>query len=77
MVKRPKRPGDFAQRAKLIIDIATGQVAETPAPKETKLTRRARKGGRKGGSARAAKLTPEQRAEIARIAASARWKKSR
>jgi hypothetical protein len=32
-------------------------------------------GGLKGGKARAAKLTPEQRAEIARKAAAARWKK--
>jgi hypothetical protein len=35
-----------------------------------------RRGGLKGGKARAKALTPEQRAEIARAAASARWKKS-
>ena len=34
-----------------------------------------RLGGLKGGKARAEKLTPEQRKEIARIAASARWRK--
>ena len=34
-----------------------------------------RLGGLKGGKARAAKLTPEQRAEIARKAAAARWAK--
>ena len=34
-----------------------------------------RLGGKKGGKARAEKLTPEQRSEIARLAASARWKK--
>ena len=34
-----------------------------------------RLGGQKGGKARAAKLTPEQRSEIARKAASARWAK--
>lgn len=34
-----------------------------------------RKGGRKGGPARAAKLTPEQRKESARQAARARWEK--
>jgi hypothetical protein len=33
-----------------------------------------RKGGLKGGKARAAKLTAEQRSEIAKRAASARWK---
>jgi hypothetical protein len=32
-------------------------------------------GGAKGGAARAMKLTPEQRTEIAKLAASARWKK--
>ncbi|MEW6405429.1 MAG: histone H1, partial [Chloroflexota bacterium] len=36
-----------------------------------------RLGGLKGGKARAEKLTPEERAEIARIAAQARWKKSK
>jgi hypothetical protein len=34
-------------------------------------------GGRKGGKARAEKLTPEQRSEIARKAANARWAKKR
>jgi hypothetical protein len=33
-----------------------------------------RKGGLKGGKARAEKLTPEQRKEIAKKAAEARWK---
>jgi len=32
-------------------------------------------GGKKGGAARAAALTPEQRYEIAKTAAGARWKK--
>lgn len=34
-------------------------------------------GGMKGGAARAAKMTPEERAESARKAATARWKRSR
>jgi hypothetical protein len=34
-----------------------------------------RKGGKKGGPARAAKLTPEQRSESARKAVRARWAK--
>lgn len=71
-VKRPKRPRDPAQLAKLIVDIATGEVEEgEPSAKEV----RARKAGAKGGPARARALTPEQRAEIARTAAAARWKK--
>ncbi len=69
---RKKRPRDVSQRAKLIVDIATGEADD---PEETGLTRRASAGGRKGGPARAAKLTAEQRSEIARVAASARWKK--
>jgi len=36
-----------------------------------------RRGGLKGGRARAEKLTPEERKEIARKAAKARWDKSR
>ena len=36
-----------------------------------------RKGGKKGGFARAAKLTPAQRSESARKAVQARWAKSR
>jgi hypothetical protein len=72
--RRLKRPRDPIQLGKLIVDIATGQVQE---PEETKTTKRAQAAGKKGGPARAASLTPEERAEIARIAASARWKKSR
>jgi hypothetical protein len=71
--KHSKRPRDPNQLAKSIIDIATGQTAE---PAETGPTKRARAGGAKGGPARAKSLTPEQRSEIARAAASARWKKS-
>ncbi len=36
-----------------------------------------RKGGKKGGPARAAKMTPEQRSESARKAVNARWAKER
>jgi hypothetical protein len=37
---------------------------------------RGKAGGPKGGRARAMRLTPKQRAEIARVAARTRWKKS-
>ncbi len=73
MAKQPKRPRDPNQLAKMIVDIATGDVSE---PEETAFAKRASKAGNKGGPARAASLTPEQRSEIARAAASARWKKS-
>jgi hypothetical protein len=70
--KRLKRPRDPIQLGKLIVDIATGQIRE---PEETPAEKRARKAGRKGGAARAKKLTPAERSEIASVAASARWKK--
>jgi len=69
---RKKRPRDTSQLAKSIVDIATGEVDE----KETELTIKRRKAGKRGSKARAKALTPEQRSEIARLAAQARWKKS-
>jgi hypothetical protein len=73
MATHPKRPKDPFELAKLIGDIATGNAVETP-PK--KVTERATKGGTKGGPARARALTAQQRADIARAAAQARWKKT-
>jgi hypothetical protein len=73
--KRPKRPTDIVQRGKLIGDLLTGQ-AEEVAPKPLNPAHEfARKGGLKGGKARAAKLSPDARAVIAKKAAEARWKK--
>ena len=70
---RPKRPRDTNQLAKRIVDIATGEVDETPTPEEA----RARKAGKAGGRARAKSLTPERRSEIAKRAAEARWKEDK
>jgi hypothetical protein len=72
-----KRPRDSNQLAKLITDIATGQVEDTSADdgKNAAAVELGRKGGLKGGRARAEKMTPEQRSEAARRAAQARWKK--
>jgi len=75
---KPKRPRDTNQLAKSIVDLTTGE-AEEENPDEGKdpaAVALGRKGGLKGGKARATKLTPEQRSEIARLAAEARWKKS-
>jgi len=72
MTKAPQRPRDLNAWAKRMVDIATGEV-EDPLKKPT--VRRAQKAGQKGGPARARVLTPEQRSEIARTAAAARWKK--
>ncbi len=62
-----KRPKDFNQRAKNIVDLATGQITEKN-PNEGKnpaAVSLGRLGGLKGGKARADKLTPEKRKEIA------------
>ncbi len=68
-----KRPADVIGNAVKVMRIATGEEADDlpDAGKEY-----ARKGGLKGGVARAKALTPKQRAEIAKAAAEARWKKS-
>lgn len=78
MSKISKRPRDANQLAKLIVDIATGQATEPDSPepeKDTAAVSLGRRGGMKGGRARADKLTPEERSEIARSAASKRWAK--
>ena len=70
-----KRPRDPNQLAKLIADIATGEVAETKTDdgKDPAAVALGRKGGLKGGDARAKKLTALERSEIAKKAAAARW----
>lgn len=77
MAKTPQRPRDPNQLAKLIADIATGDAAD-PHPDAGKLpaaVELGRRGGLKGGAARAASLTDERRSEIARKAAATRWHK--
>jgi hypothetical protein len=74
MTEHPKRPRDPAQLAKLIVDIATGEVEDRePTPDEQGKDPAAAALGSKGGKARAAKMTAEQRSEIARAAAKKRW----
>ncbi|MBX3508496.1 MAG: RNA-binding protein [Parvibaculum sp.] len=73
--KKPKRPRDTNQLAKLIADIATGEKEDAPEPQESSMAKLGREGGLKGGKARAASLTPEQRREIAQKAAKSRWSK--
>jgi hypothetical protein len=77
---KKKRPCDAAQLAKLVVDIATGEVEDRePTPEELGRDPAAvalgRKGGLKGGKMRAAKMSAEQRVDIARKAAKARWGK--
>lgn len=75
---RLKRPRDPAQLAKLMIDIASGEVEDrAPTPEEQGKNSAAATLGQRGGSARAKKLNPERRVEIARLAAKARYAKER
>lgn len=71
---------DMNQVAKRILDEATGDEPKTEAPPQPAKKNKAavalgKLGGVKGGAARAASLTPEQRSEIAKKAAAGRWKK--
>ena len=76
MKKAKKLPADTNKRAKSIVDIATGEDTENVKDKiKTAAAILGRKGGLKGGVARAKILTPEQRKEIAQKAAAARWGK--
>jgi len=77
MNKHPKRPRDPAQLAKLIVDIATGEVEDRKqTPEEQGKNTAAATLGRKGGVARAKSMTPHERTEVARKAAQERWKKN-
>ena len=73
MAKHPKRPRDPNQLARLIVGIASGEVAQDKPAPLTPAQEFARSGGLKGGAARREALTPERRAEIARKAAESRW----
>ena len=71
-----KRPAlDLNQLGKRMLDEATGEAPKTPPPakKNVAAVELGKLGGKKGGAARAAKLTAEQRSEIAHKAASSRW----
>ena len=70
----PTRPRDVNQLAKMIVDLSTGEIDEKP---ESVKAQSGRKGGLKGGKARAESLTPKKRSEIAKKAALARWKSAK
>ena len=73
--KRLRRPRDPIQLGKLIVDIATGQVRRP----ELRLSQKQvppSKIAKKGGKARAVKLTAKRRREIAQQAAQTRWNQS-
>jgi len=71
-----KRPRDPAQLAKQVFDIAIGEAEDTISESKRHPSKR-RAGGLKGGKARAKRLTPEQRKEIAIVAAKQRWQQDK
>jgi len=74
------RPRDPNQLGKLIVALSLGEADEAPEPvaadtgKDPAAVALGRKGGLKGGAARAKALTAKKRSEIAKKAAKARWK---
>jgi hypothetical protein len=72
---KKREPRDVNELAWSIVNDLTGDEPPAPEP-DSERVEAGRKGGAKGGPARPKKLTPEQRSEIARKAARARWAKS-
>jgi len=72
-----KRPRDVNALARQIVDEATGEAppSDRDEGKDPAAVALGRKGGLKGGKARAAKMTSKQRSESAQKAAQARWAK--
>jgi len=77
MPKKPKRPHDFNQLAKLLTEQATGEAAPSTNPDEKNPAAVAlgRLGGLKGGVARSKSLSKKRRSEISKKAARVRWDK--
>jgi hypothetical protein len=74
-----QRPDDPAQAAVMVVRLATGEIAETlgnvPTQKDPAAVALGRRGGLRGGAARAQSLSSEEKRRIARKAAAARWGK--
>jgi len=75
--KGQKRPADVIGNAVKVMRIATGEEPEDFGPVDDGKDKAAQALGKRGGAARAKKLSPEQRAEIARKAAAKRWEVGR
>jgi len=78
-MEKKKRPRDFNQLAASIVSDAIGEKKDVPKEDSNKnpaAVSLGRLGGLKGGKARAKKLSADERSDIARVAAQARWKKT-
>jgi hypothetical protein len=73
--ERPLAPNQPAQQ--IVLEAPVKPKKQEPPQKNPAAVALGRLGGLKGGKARAAKLTPEKRSEIARKAARSRWAKER
>jgi hypothetical protein len=73
--KGQRRPADAIGNAIRVAQIATGEAEEDFGPERPEKNEAAAEMGRKGAAARAAGMTPERRAEIARKAATIRWRR--
>lgn len=73
MPRRPALPKDPSQRAKALLDMATGATEKPSTPQLSAAQKFAQQGGLKGGSARAVALDKETRSSIAKKAAQTRW----
>ena len=71
-MQKKKGNHDFSVTAFRVVQEAKGQIEPKPKPR-IDFKALGRLGGLNGGKARAAKLTPERRVEIAKKAALARW----
>jgi len=79
MRRSSKIPTDANQRAFEIVRMSTEEIESSPQAKSaisSYLAQIGRKGGLKGGRARAAKLSHKRKVEIAKNAANARWSKN-
>jgi hypothetical protein len=75
MPKRSRKPADLNRLAASILEEATDPSFDPYRGKNPAAVELGRLGGAKGGKARAAKLTPEERSASAKKAAAARWAK--
>jgi hypothetical protein len=74
--RKPKRPRDINSLAtKIVLCVIEGEPITNDNGKNPNAVALGRKGGLKGGLARAKKLTAKERSEIAKKAAKARWNK--
>lgn len=75
--KGERRPADVIGAAIMVGRIATGEIEDRKAEstKDAAAVSLGRRGGLKGGKARAANMSPEKRSAVAKKAAESRWRK--